>query len=324
MKTRTLSIAAALAGLAAGTVLIGWFGFHRVADAALSVGWRGFGILILWQAVVFVVLGLAWWTLLPCRHRALLLVWARMVRDAVSNCLPLSAVGGFVFGARVANLGGLAWPMASASMLADITSEFFSQLVFAAGGLAILVAAQPRWQIAFPFAVGIGLGVVGGVAFVALQLGSAGLAERLRQRFGSAFLAVLAARTAQMQNELAQIYAAVPRFGLASLVHLAGWVANGVGSWLIMRFTGAAIGLPAALAIEALLQAALTIAFAVPGFAGVQELAYVGLGGLFGLAPDAAIAVSLVRRARDIAIGVPILLVWQFIEARRLAPHSLS
>ena len=29
-------------------------------------------------------------------------------------------------------------------------------------------------------------------------------------------------------------------------------------------------------------------------------------------------AVSLVRRARDVAVGVPILLVWQFLEMRRL------
>jgi hypothetical protein len=31
-----------------------------------------------------------------------------------------------------------------------------------------------------------------------------------------------------------------------------------------------------------------------------------------------SLGVSLVRRARDIVIGVPILLVWQFVEMRRL------
>jgi hypothetical protein len=31
-----------------------------------------------------------------------------------------------------------------------------------------------------------------------------------------------------------------------------------------------------------------------------------------------SLAVSLIRRARDLAIGIPILLLWQIFEARRL------
>jgi glycosyltransferase 2 family protein len=31
-----------------------------------------------------------------------------------------------------------------------------------------------------------------------------------------------------------------------------------------------------------------------------------------------SLAVSLIRRARDVAVGVPILLVWQLFEVRRL------
>ena len=38
---------------------------------------------------------------------------------------------------------------------------------------------------------------------------------------------------------------------------------------------------------------------------------------LFGLAPETGLAISILRRARDIAIGVPVLLIWQLVEARR-------
>jgi hypothetical protein len=31
-----------------------------------------------------------------------------------------------------------------------------------------------------------------------------------------------------------------------------------------------------------------------------------------------SLAVSLVRRGRDVVVGVPILLLWQFVEMRRL------
>ena len=44
---------------------------------------------------------------------------------------------------------------------------------------------------------------------------------------------------------------------------------------------------------------------------------------LFGLGPEVGLAVSLLKRARDIVVGVPVLLAWQAIEGRRaLAAQS--
>jgi hypothetical protein len=55
----------------------------------------------------------------------------------------------------------------------------------------------------------------------------------------------------------------------------------------------------------------------VPGAIGVQEGGYVVLGPLFGIAPETMLALSLLKRARDLALGVPALLLWQGLEARR-------
>ena len=85
-----------------------------------------------------------------------------------------------------------------------------------------------------------------------------------------------------------------------------------------LQTVGAPIGFLEALAIEALLHAGLAFAFLVPGYAGVQEGAYMLLGAAFGVPPEIALGTSLVRRGRDIAIGIPILLIWQFVELRRL------
>ena len=49
----------------------------------------------------------------------------------------------------------------------------------------------------------------------------------------------------------------------------------------------------------------------------MQEGGYIMLGALFGLTPETALALSLVRRARDIVIGAPVLAVWQMVEGRR-------
>jgi hypothetical protein len=42
------------------------------------------------------------------------------------------------------------------------------------------------------------------------------------------------------------------------------------------------------------------------------------VGALFGLSPEFALALSLIKRVRDIVIGVPALALWQAMEGRRL------
>ena len=121
-----------------------------------------------------------------------------------------------------------------------------------------------------------------------------------------------------MQAELSAIYRRPGRLALALALHLSGWACSGVASWIAYRLLGMRIDLLSALAIEALLSAALSLAFAVPGYAGVQEAAFAGIGAVYGLPPDISLAASVLRRARDLAVGVPILLAWQWSEARRL------
>jgi hypothetical protein len=56
----------------------------------------------------------------------------------------------------------------------------------------------------------------------------------------------------------------------------------------------------------------------VPNSVGVQEGAYVLLGSAFGLTPEMALALSLVKRARDLVIGLPTIALWQALEGSRL------
>jgi uncharacterized membrane protein YbhN (UPF0104 family) len=66
---------------------------------------------------------------------------------------------------------------------------------------------------------------------------------------------------------------------------------------------------------------ALTIrsaAFAVPSGLGVQEGGYLVVGNLLGIPGEAAFALSLIARVRELALGVPGLVAWQLIEGHRL------
>jgi uncharacterized membrane protein YbhN (UPF0104 family) len=125
-------------------------------------------------------------------------------------------------------------------------------------------------------------------------------------------------------REFEEIYGHSGRMAAGTAIHFAGWICKGAGNWIAFRLLGSQVDIMAALAIEALLHALLIPAFVVPGYAGVQEASYAALGTLFGIPPEIAIAVSLLRRARDLAVGIPILLVWQFAEARHLRTDPLK
>jgi glycosyltransferase 2 family protein len=310
----------ALAGLLLGTALIGWFGFGRVIAGVQRVGWEDFTLIVGWQLVLFVILGLAWDAIVPPREarRPWVFVWGRMVRDASANCLPFSQVGGFVFGARAATLHGVSWSLATASTVVDVTAEFLAQLAFTAIGLGILLARAPDSSLAVPLEVGLGLAVAAGVALIWLQQAAAPLFASLGRRIAGRWFEDAQDRVQVLQAELSLIYGHTARLAVGFTGHLMGWIGTGVAGWIAYRALGVPIDFDDALAIEALLAAAAAVAFLVPVNAGVQEAGYAGLGAIFGVPPELSLGVSLIRRARDVAVGVPILLVWQFVEVRRL------
>jgi uncharacterized membrane protein YbhN (UPF0104 family) len=98
---------------------------------------------------------------------------------------------------------------------------------------------------------------------------------------------------------------------------MASWVLSGVETWLTLGLMGAPVSLAVGLVIDSLLYGMRSVAFMVPNAIGVQEGGLVLLGALFGMGPDAALALSFVKRGRDWAIGVPALLAWQAVEGRR-------
>lgn len=322
MKHTSLLIA--FAGLALATGLIGWFGFDRVVAATVSVGWGGFAVFLGCQLLLSCLLGLAWLVLVPRVRRYGLLTWARMVRDGAANCLPFAVPGGIVAGAQALTAAGISWPTALGSSLVDITAEFLGQIAFVALGLVMLLVRAPQSRLAWP----IGLALVGAVAasavFVYLQLGAGRIVRVLLARIAGDRLPGALERVEVLQAELAGLYGRTGLLALGVTVHFFGWIGTGIIGWAGYRLLGADIDLGAVLAIEAMLQVLLTAAFLVPGAVGVQEAGYASIGLVFGLAPELSLGLSLLRRARDLALGVPVLLIWQLTETRRLVRPSLD
>jgi uncharacterized membrane protein YbhN (UPF0104 family) len=71
------------------------------------------------------------------------------------------------------------------------------------------------------------------------------------------------------------------------------------------------------IAIESLLAALRAVTVFIPASIGVQEAGYAALAPVFGMGPEIGLAVSLLKRARDVFLGIPVLLIWQLVEGRR-------
>jgi putative membrane protein len=305
-------ILAALAGLAVTMWLVFNIGLAAVSNAIAAVGFGGFGLLCVFALATFVVLGAAWFALMPSAP-FWSFVWGRIVRDAAGEVLPFSQLGGILVGVRALILRGIAAPAAFASSIVDVTTEMMAQIVFILIGV-VLFAAHSGSALPAATISGIVFVLAGSVAFIVLQRRGLMIAEKLAERF----IPALARQTREFHAAVMDIHERPSHLAASSAIHLAGWIASALGTWLTIRLIGGNIDIGSAVAVESILCALRSAAVVVPGALGVQEAGYALLLPLFGLPPEMGLAVSLLKRGREIVIGVPVLLMWQGLEGRRV------
>ncbi len=320
---KPVSLLAATIGLVFIGVLVVHFGADAVVHSLLSVGWARFAAICAIQAALIAVMGIAWWALLPGTS-PWPAIWARLVRDSASEVLPLSQVGGYVAGARAMVVAGISGSTAAASTIVDVTLEFLAQIAYTAIALAWLLHLEPRARVAAPVAIGLAVAACLAAGFLLVQRRRFGVLDRFAVALGQGWAERTAAGAGTLHAAIAFIYSRAAGLWASFALHLICWVASAAEIWLALRFLGAPLDFGAVLVIESLLYAIRSVAFAVPNAVGVQEGAYVLLGLSFGLTPETALALSLLKRGRDLAIGLPALGAWQLIEGGRLWRHTRS
>jgi putative membrane protein len=310
-------LVALLAGLVAIVWLVWQIGFAAVAAAIARAGFSGLALLCLLQLLVFVVLAFAWRELLPEAARRPLrdYFWARLVRDSIAEISPFSPVGGMVAAGRLMILKGMSPAFAAASVAADATTEAMAQAAFLAFGLG-LGLTQFRGMahadtLTHAMTALLLLAVPGIALLVMLQKRGAGLAEKMAARFFPQMKGGISFRAAALA-----LYDSPARLAVSAALHLLAWTASGIITFVAIRLVGGRISLFDAVALEAILCAIRSVAMFVPAAIGVQEAGYAMLAPLFGLPAEMGLAVSLLKRAREIAVGLPALLYWQSVEVR--------
>lgn len=300
--------------------LLGWgLTGARAARVVADLTALGPGVIfiLLFHLAVIACTGAAWALLLRGRTSAPphLFFWARWLRDAANRLLPAGKIGGEIAGLRLLTLHGMSAAQAGASVVLDTLAEALSQVPFTLLGLALFFGLHGARTTGEAIALGLAAAMLGAAAtLVAWQAGwLTPLIEKMRARGGKLLVALTGwsgALRALYRRDL---------FLAACGVHLLAWILGTGEVWLALKLMHHPIGLGEALALESLSQAVSSLGFLVPASLGVQEGAYLAIGVALGLPLSTALALAVVKRLRQILMGVPALMSWQALELRGLA-----
>jgi putative membrane protein len=312
-----------LLGLGLSAWLLESYGIGRILDLLKFAGWFGILSVIAFHLVQILCSALGWRVIagrtVP-RPGLLAYTMLRWIREAVNNLLPLAQIGGELVVARLLQQRGMKLAPAIAGTVADFTMELVTQILFTLLGLILLLRSAGESGIAGYVISGLLVAalVVAGL-FGALWLGLAAAVEKGLMRLGRSMGWAGTAGVEGLHRALIGCYRAPGRVALAALWHMVSWLLGGVEVCLAVHFLGLDIGIVPGLIIESLGQALKTAGFAVPGALGIQEGGYVVICGVLGLSPEVAIALSLMKRLREILLGGFGLIFWQRTVAKGAA-----
>ena len=317
---RLLVVAAGL-GLVLAVAIIAYEGFGAVAEAFAAVGF-GLAIVVVLRAVELAGAGIGWWIVFPPesrRHPVYICAWVRFIREAINTLLPVAQVGGEIAGARLMTFFGVAAGVAGATVLVDIFIQVVSLFLFVIVGVGFLALNGASDALVDSMAVGVSImGVALAGFFVAQRFGGAKLIDRFLMALAKRFDWTSLANLASLHDNLIRIYADVPRFVLAMLVHLGFWFVGALEVLVALGLMGHPVSYGDAVSIESIGQAVRAAGFLVPGALGVQEAGFIAVCAVYGIPPAEALALSLVKRVPEIVLGPPFLFAWHAHEAKAL------
>ena len=317
-----------LAGAALFTILLIRQGAPQVGAAFASASWAIAAVVAYHFAVPVFLDTLAWWVLFPKSDRLPLrkLLWMRWIGESVSTLVPSAAVGGDIVRARLASINGAPVPVAAGSVLVDVTLGVFTQAGFTVLGLALLVGVTGQKNFVRPTLVGTLIGVLGVLGFYFVQrLGMFRFLARVIARLANSpewHSLVQGGET--LDQTVRMLYARRHALVMCCVWTTISLVGGSGEIWIALYALDLHATFVNALILQSMVLTIRSAAFAVPGGLGVHEGGYLFVGNLLGIPGDAAFALSLIARVRELALGIPGLISWQVIEARRLLRTRLA
>ena len=325
MKIKTGARIALMAGLAGLIGLLVWQGVGDVAGVLVTAGW-GLLIVTAFHLLPMLTSTLGWRLLMPPAGRPALirLLAARWVGESVNSMLPVAQIGGEFAKARWIMHDGVVGSMAGASVVVETTITLMTQILFTLIGL-IMLLFYLQHNTRLIMSIALGMVVIAALLGIFYSAQRQNLFERMahlvEQVAGGAAWISLSGGAATLDQAIAGLYRHKKALAAASAWRLCSWLIGTGEVWLMMYFLGLPISWPDALMLESLGQGIRAAGFLVPGSLGIQEGGFLLLGAVLGIPPPTALALSLGKRVRELALGVPGLIVWQIGTGKRLWRH---
>jgi putative membrane protein len=320
-----VKIAGYIGGLLGLTLLVALVLRSDLPAMLRTLGSAGWPLLWLipYRALYFLLYASGWYYLLrpydPGRRAGLGYVfWVTSVREAIDRLLPVASVGGGVAGVRLLRWRGLAAAPVSATVIVVIVLTLIVSYAFTAVGLLLLIelaAGREYNRLVLAFLISL---PVPAATLLLLRHGSVfrRLQKFLRPLVGEG---ALADGAASLDRELRACLDRWRGLLVAGVLQFAALLAGSLEIWFALRLFGHPVELSTALILESMTQTMRHLAFVVPAGLGVQEATLVLFGHTLGISSELALAVSMAKRVREVLCGLPALISWQWMEARRLS-----
>ena len=325
---------AVLGGVAVLAVVLAlavtWHGFAAVGTGIADAAWLLPGLAVLHLGQLFLA-GTCWRLLFTGQMLFTgrvpgigLFYRLRVIREGIDSLLPVAQVGGEVVGTRMLAGAGVPLPRAAASVIADVTVEVLSQLLFLLAGLGLLAtrADGVAWRQWLAALLG---GAVAVSILVALQRFGAlrllegllrGMAKRWPALAGTSLDGIHAEALAFQRNHRG-LWAS---FGL----HFFTWTLGSVETWAVLHALGVPVTPAEAFIIESLGMAGRSAGFAIPAALGAQESGFLLAAAAVGVGAAPALALSVVKRLREVLVGSIGLLLWRVAAHRGRGGHAMA
>ena len=296
-------------------------GAGQVGAAIARTGW-GLLAITFYHLLQTLSDAAGWSVLIPKEHRIPLVksFFLHWMGESINNLLPTGRVGGDIIMTRIAAFWGIPLRTSTAVMIVDITIGIVTKVIYIVAAFILLIAVTGRTDLARPAFVAVITGTLAAAGFYSVQrLGmfrcSAILASRLARSPGCDSLVQ---GGEALDQTIGDVYARRSGVAGCSFFWILSWLIASGEIWFALWTLGSPSSFVTAVILESVALAIRGAAFLVPGAVGVQEGGYILLGNLLGIPGEIALALSLIRRMRELALGIPGLISWQLVEAHRL------
>jgi putative membrane protein len=234
----------------------------------------------------------------------------RVIREGIDSLLPVAQVGGEIVGARLLAGHRVAPGEAGASVIVDVTVELLTQIVFLFGGLAGLAWLSRQ----APWGVWLEAGLAGGTAaglLLAQRLGLLRGIDALLRRIGQRWPALAGASSGRLHAAALGFYRQKAAMLRCVLLHVLAWGLGTAETWAVLHVLGVPVSPLQALVVESVGMAARSAGFAIPAALGVQEGGFMLAAAAAGVPVAAAVPLVLLKRMREVLVGLIGLALWR-------------